>query len=100
MESASAAPQKGCAGCHLPDGKGPGPSLVGLFGKQVKLSTGGTVIADEAYFRESILEPLAKIVAGYQPIMPPFKGLLSEDQLLQLIAYIKSLAAEQKAKAQ
>ncbi len=92
--------QKGCAGCHLPDGKGPGPSLVGLFGKQVKLSTGGTVIADEAYIRESILDPLAKIVAGYQPIMPPFKGLLGEDQLLQLIAYIKSLATEQKAKAQ
>jgi cytochrome c oxidase subunit II len=92
--------QKGCASCHLPDGKGPAPSLVGLFGKPVKLSTGATVTADEAYIRESILDPLAKIVAGYQPIMPPFKGLLSEDQLLQIIAYIKSLATEQKAKAQ
>ncbi|MFI5340433.1 MAG: cytochrome c oxidase subunit II [Candidatus Methylomirabilales bacterium] len=92
--------QKGCAGCHLPDGKGPAPSLVGVFGKPVTLTTKQTVIADEAYLREHILTPGSKVVAGYPPIMPPFKGLLSEDQLLQLIAYIKSLATEQKAKAQ
>ncbi|HYL80606.1 MAG TPA: hypothetical protein VEU07_07325, partial [Candidatus Acidoferrum sp.] len=72
----------------------------GVFGNPVKLTTGQTVIADEAYIRESILDPPAKIVAGYQPIMPPFKGQVSEDQLVQLLAYIKSLAAEQKAKAQ
>ncbi len=92
--------QKGCGGCHLPDGKGPAPSLVGLFGKPVTLTTGQTVTADETYIRESILDPQAKIVAGYAPIMPPFRGLLGEDQLAQLIAYIKSLATEQKAKAQ
>jgi len=92
--------QKGCAACHLPDGKGPGPSLVGVFGKPVKLSTGGTVTADETYLRQHILTPGKTVVAGYPPIMPPFQGLLSEDQLLQLIAYIKSLATEQKAKAQ
>jgi cytochrome c oxidase subunit 2 len=92
--------QHGCAGCHLPDGKGPAPSLVGVFGKPATLTTGQTVTADEAYIREHILTPGSKIVAGYPPIMPPFKGLLSEDQLLQIIAYIKSLAAEQKAKAE
>lgn len=92
--------QQGCAGCHLPAGTGPGPSLVGLFGTRVKLATGETVTADEAYIRESISSPQAKLVAGYPPIMPPFKGVVSEDQLVQLMAYIKSLAAEQKAKAQ
>ena len=92
--------RSGCAGCHLPDGKGPAPSLVGVFGKPVTLTTKQTVIADEAYLREHILTPGSKVVAGYPPIMPPFKGLLSEDQLVQIIAYIKSLAAEQKAKAE
>ena len=92
--------QQGCAACHLPTGKGPAPSLVGIFGKPVKLSTGESVTADEAYVRESILSPQAKIVAGYPPIMPPMKGVLNEEQVAQLIAYIKSLAAEQKAKAE
>jgi len=64
----------------------------------VKLQEGTTVTADENYIRESILDPRAKIVAGYQPIMPTFKGLVSEEGLLQLIAYIKSLeGAERKA---
>ncbi len=92
--------QQGCAGCHLATGAGPGPALTGLFGKPVKLATGETLTADEAYIRESILNPQAKIVAGYPPIMPPFRGVLSEEQLLQLLAYIKGLAAEQKAKAE
>jgi cytochrome c oxidase subunit 2 len=90
--------QQGCAGCHLQAGTGPAPSLAGLFGKRVKLATGEIVPADEAYIRESILAPQAKLVAGYPPIMPAFKGLVSEDQLVQLIAYIKSLATEQEAK--
>lgn len=92
--------QQGCAACHHAGGTGPAPTLVGIFGKQVKLTTGQAVTADEAYIRESILNPQAKIVAGYPPIMPPFKGVISEDQLVQLLAYIKSLATEQKAKAQ
>ena len=57
----------------------------------MKLQGGATVIANEDYLRESILDPRAKIVSGYQPIMPTFKGLVSEEGLLQLIAYIKSL---------
>jgi cytochrome c oxidase subunit II len=88
----------GCETCHGAGGTSQGPSLAGLFGKTVKLQGGTTVTADENYIRESILDPRAKIVAGYQPIMPTFKGLVSEEGLLQLIAYIKSLeGAERKA---
>jgi cytochrome c oxidase subunit 2 len=85
--------QLGCASCHLDQGTGRGPVLTGLLGKQVHLSNGATIVADETYVHESILNPQAKIVAGYQPIMPTFKGLVSEEQLLQLIAYIKSKGA-------
>ena len=92
--------QLGCVGCHLPDGKGPAPSLVGLFGKKVTLTTKQTVTADEGYIRESIVEPQAKITAGYEPTMPTYKGLINEDGLAQIIAYIKSLGTEQKAKAE
>ncbi len=81
-----------CKTCHQQNGKGRGPSLVGVYGSTVKLSTGETVLADDAYLRESILQPSAKIVQGYQPIMPVFQGLVTEDQLLQLMAYVKSLA--------
>jgi cytochrome c oxidase subunit 2 len=92
--------QFGCVGCHLPDGKGRAPSLVGLFGRRVILTTKQTVIADEAYIRESIVDPQAKVAAGYAPVMPTFKGLITEDGLAQIIAYIKSLGTEQKAKAE
>jgi cytochrome c oxidase subunit II len=84
-----------CVSCHLANGTGRGPSLAGLFGKSVTLSTGQVVKADEGYIRESILDPGAKIVAGYQPLMPTFRGLVSEEQLNQLIEYIKSLGAQQ-----
>jgi cytochrome c oxidase subunit II len=86
--------QLGCASCHRLDGRGPGPSLVGLFGTERLLDTGETVFADEAYIRESILEPNAKIAAGFQPIMPTYQGQVTEEQLLQLIAYIRSLAVQ------
>jgi cytochrome c oxidase subunit 2 len=80
-----------CNTCHLPDGKGRGPSYYGVYGSQVKLADGSTVVADDNYIRESILQPNAKIVAGYQPVMPSFQGLVTEDQMLALTAYIKSL---------
>jgi cytochrome c oxidase subunit 2 len=80
-----------CNTCHRPDGKGRGPVLAGVFGKPVSLQTGERVIADELYIRESILNPTAKVVAGYQPVMPTFQGLISEEGLMQIIAYIKSL---------
>jgi len=84
--------ERACNTCHLPNGQGRGPSLVGLLGKSVKLESGATAIADENYIRESILNPGAKIVAGYTPQMPTFQGQLSEEQLLELLAYIHSLA--------
>jgi cytochrome c oxidase subunit 2 len=74
-----------CANCHRTDNTGRCPNLVGLYGKNVLLSDGSSVKFDEAYIRESILQPTAKIVAGYQPIMPTFQGLVTEDGLLQLV---------------
>jgi cytochrome c oxidase subunit 2 len=80
-----------CANCHRTDQPGRCPNLQGMFGTGVQLTTGETVKADEAYIRESILNPSAKIVAGYQNIMPSFQGQVTEEDLLQLIEYIKSL---------
>ena len=70
---------------------GRGPNLVGIFGKPQQLQSGQTVAVDEAYIRESITNPQAKLVAGFGPIMPTFQGQVSEDQLVQLLAFIKSL---------
>jgi cytochrome c oxidase subunit 2 len=81
----------GCVTCHKQDPSGRGPTLHGLFGKKVELETGETVVADENYLRESILNPQAKLVSGHQPIMPTYQGLITEEGLLQIIAYIKSL---------
>jgi cytochrome c oxidase subunit 2 len=83
-----------CSNCHKPDGSGRGPSLVGVFGSTVRLVGGATVKADEAYIRESILNPAAKVVEGYQPDMPTFQGLITEENVVQLIEYIKSLGAK------
>ena len=80
-----------CITCHRPDSAGRGPVLVGIFGRPVKLGTGDTVVADEAYVRDSILNPAARVVAGYQPVMPTYQGQASEEQLIALIAYIQSL---------
>jgi cytochrome c oxidase subunit 2 len=80
-----------CTNCHRTGERGRCPDLMNLFGSTVKLADGGTVKADEAYLRESILYPNAKVVAGYQPIMPTFQGLVTEEGLLQLIEYVKSL---------
>jgi cytochrome c oxidase subunit 2 len=82
----------GCASCHGDTGEGGrGPTLAGLFGRLTPLQNGETVRADEGYIRESILNPQAKLVAGFGPIMPTFQGQISEDQSVQLLAYIKSL---------
>jgi cytochrome c oxidase subunit 2 len=80
-----------CNTCHRPDAQGRGPVLQNLFGKTVELASGERVVADEAYIRESILNPQAKITVGFQPIMPTFQGLVTEEQLLELIEYVKSL---------
>jgi cytochrome c oxidase subunit II len=81
-----------CNTCHVQGGQGHGPLLTNVFGHEVVLQSGEKLIADEAYIRESIVRPQAKVVAGYQPIMPPFQGMVTEEQLLQLIAYVKSLS--------
>lgn len=80
-----------CNTCHMTNGL-MAPVLAGVFGSQVTLQGGVTVTADENYLRESIVNPQAKIVNGYQPNMPTFQGQVSEDALLQLLAYIKSLS--------
>ena len=80
-----------CITCHRPDSAGRGPVLQGIFGRPVKLASGETVVADEAYVRESITSPAAKVVAGYQPVMPTYQGQVSEEQLIALVAFIPSL---------
>lgn len=85
--------QFGCATCHLLDQQGRCPNLRGLYNKPVQLSDGRTVTADDAYIRESILDPNAKIAAGFEPnVMPVFKGQVTEENVIQLIGYIKSLS--------
>jgi cytochrome c oxidase subunit 2 len=80
-----------CNTCHRADSQGRGPVLEGVAGATVRLQGGASVTADEAYLRESILLPAAKVTEGYQPIMPTYQGQVSEEAVLQLIAYIQSL---------
>lgn len=82
-----------CDSCHSQDGVGRAPSLTGLFGSQVNLQGGERVVANEAYIRESIVDPTHAVVAGFGPGMPTFQGQVSEEQILELIAYIKTLGA-------
>ncbi|HRJ88516.1 MAG: cytochrome c oxidase subunit II [Blastocatellia bacterium] len=82
----------GCASCHAGGPQQRGAKLEGIFGKDVKLVGGQTVVANEEYLRNSILNPGSQIVEGYQPIMPTFKGQVTEEQLVSLVAYIKSLS--------
>ncbi len=81
----------GCVNCHVLNPRC--PTLDGLYGKQTPLADGRIVRADDAYIRESILDPGAKIVAGFPNIMPSFRGLVTEEGVLELIAYIKTLGA-------
>src|SRR5471030_813977 len=90
---------KSCNTCHRPDSSARAPILVGVFVTQASLNDGTKVLVNEDYIRESVLNPAAKVVAGYQPIMPTFKGQVSEEELIQLITYIKSLKAAQVAVA-
>lgn len=102
--------QLGCSGCHEGNGTIRAPRLEGIFGKPVPLSDHTTTVADEHYIRDSILMPQAQIAAGYENLMPTFSGRISEEELLQIIEYLKSLsnitpaplppAREPEAKAQ
>jgi cytochrome c oxidase subunit 2 len=82
----------GCVSCHGTQGEGGrGPTLAGLFGRRVFLTNNQTLTADEGYIRESIENPSAKVVAGFNPIMPTFQGQVTPEQLIQIISFIKSL---------
>ena len=81
-----------CNTCHLDTGKGRGPALQNIVGKPVELADGSTAMVDEGYLRESIINSQAKIVRGYQPLMPAFQGLVSEDNLVALVEYVKTLS--------
>ncbi|MEN6497687.1 MAG: cytochrome c oxidase subunit II [Thermoguttaceae bacterium] len=80
-----------CVACHSADALARAPVLEGLYGSRVPLKDGREVIADEEYLRQSIVEPDAKIVAGYEPIMPSFKGQIEEEEIIKLIAFLKTL---------
>ena len=84
--------QLACNSCHLDSGQGRGPSLKDIFGKPVELADGSKVVVDEVYLRESILNSQAKIVKGFQPLMPTFQGLISEEGLVALIEHLQSLS--------
>jgi len=86
--------QLGCSGCHVGQGTVRAPALDGLFGKPVPLQDGTVVVADDRYIRDSILMPASQVAAGYAPVMPSFAGRVSEDELIRLVAYIKSLSPE------
>ena len=83
----------GCSGCHDRNAATHAPDLAGVYGQSVQLADGRTAVADERYLRDCILLPAQQRVAGYAPVMPSFSGQLSEEQVLALVAYIKSIAA-------
>jgi cytochrome c oxidase subunit 2 len=85
-----------CGTCHTADGTGRGPALNDLLGRRIVLEGGRTIVADEDYVRESVLNPRAKMVAGYPPLMPTYEGQVTEEQLLQLLAYIKTLRTPER----
>jgi cytochrome c oxidase subunit II len=83
----------GCSGCHAPSSTVHAPPLEGIYGQRVPLEGGQLVQVDDAYLRDSILEPTKQIAAGYSAVMPSFKGVIPEGDLLELLNYIKSLAS-------
>ena len=85
----------GCSGCHVGTGVVRAPPLEGIFGRPTPLQNGQVVIADEGYIRDSILLPQKHVAAGYEPLMPTFQGRINEEELLELMAYIKSMGAKQ-----
>ena len=86
---------QGCSGCHAGSSSVHAPKLDGLYGRTVQLSDGRQVKADDAYIRDSILQPKRDVVAGFEPIMPSFAGLLDDGDVQSLTAYIRSLGQEQ-----
>lgn len=81
----------GCNACHTGESQARGPNLFGLYGSRVRMSDGSTLVANEAYLREKILNPSLHVPAGYVPIMPTYEGQINEEGLIELVEYIKSL---------
>lgn len=92
--------QFGCGSCHTPEAGGRAPSLVGLYGKPQKLQSGETRVVDEALIRQAILVPNTVRIGNYEPIMPTYQGQIDEEQMLQLIAYVKSLGSAERTNGQ
>jgi cytochrome c oxidase subunit 2 len=88
--------QLGCSTCHAADNTGRGPSLIGLYGKTQTLRSGETRVVDEALIRQAIVFPNSVILPNYPPVMPTFQGQINEEQVLQLIAYVKSLGTQER----
>ena len=88
--------QYGCDNCHAPEGNGRAPSLVGVYGKPEKLQNGETRVVDESLIQQAILNPNSVRLPNYQPVMPTYQGQIDEDQILQLIAYVKSLGSQER----
>jgi len=84
----------GCSGCHVNSSAVHAPPLAGLYGNLVPLSDGAFVRADDQYLRDKILLPNKELPAGYEPVMPSFQGHVTEAQLMELIAYLKSIGPE------
>lgn len=99
MSGAALFEEKSCGTCHRSDSSARAPILDGIYGKEVALLGGKVVTVDDGYIRESIMNPKAKVVAGYQPIMPTFQGQLREEEILELISYIQSLGKKEEAPA-
>jgi cytochrome c oxidase subunit 2 len=93
-QGASLFRQLGCSGCHGNGSTVRAPALEGLYGNRVALSDGTMEIADERFIRDSILKPRAKVVAGYEPLMPSYEGKISEDEIVKIVAYVKLLGGE------
>lgn len=81
----------GCIACHVQGAVNVGPSLHGVWGATQELNDGSLIVADEAYMRESILNPHARIVKGYQPVMPPYGAMLTDEQLENILAYLEAI---------
>ena len=83
---------RGCKQCHSIDGTaGIGPTLQGLYGSERQIRNGAPVVADENYIRESIVDPMARVVAGYDPVMPTYQGRIKDEEITAIIEYMKTL---------
>jgi cytochrome c oxidase subunit II len=94
QEGAKLFVSQGCSGCHAEASKVHAPRLGGVYGGIVQLSDGRTIKADDGYIRDSILQPNRDIVAGFEPIMPSYSGLLDDGDIQSLVAYIRSMASQ------